>query len=131
MCTLVLTDTRLIIGVAGVRGGITGRAPGDLLLLVPANETEQELCVVFADPSCESGLDGSRALGFQLEEREHCPVDTAALVLAFRVGLLKLTWLDETPAADPDSEIVVDLIRQRAHHGQRLSKMFRNEGGCR
>ena len=34
MRALVLTDIRLVIGVAGVPGVVTGRAPSDLLLLV-------------------------------------------------------------------------------------------------
>jgi hypothetical protein len=40
MRALVLTEIRLFAGVAGVRGVVTGRAPGDLLLFVPADKSE-------------------------------------------------------------------------------------------
>ena len=130
MRALVLADVRLVIGVAGFRGVITGCAPGDLLLLVPADESEQELWVVFADPSRESGLDGSGPLGVELEKREHRRVDTVALAVASRVGLLNVTGFEEAAAAHPDGKIVIDLIGQRAHHGQHLSQMLRREGGC-
>jgi len=88
----VLTDIRLVIGVAGVLGFITGRAPGDLLLLVPADKSEQELCVVFADLRCERGLDGSGILCVELEKGEHRRVDTAALAIALILTVKLVKW---------------------------------------
>src|ERR1035437_2157852 len=130
MLALVLTEIRLVIRVAGVLSVVTGRAPGDLLFFVPADKSEYEFWVVFADLGCERGLDGSGVLCVELEKGEHRRVDTAGLALACRVGLLKGTGFEEAAAPHPDGKIVIDLICQSAHHGQRLSKMFRNERVC-
>src|SRR5262245_27219359 len=71
MRTLVLTDVGLIIRVTREQRLVARTSPRDLLLLVPADQVQDEVAVIAAHLGRNPGLEGTRLRRVQLQEHEH------------------------------------------------------------